>query len=91
MSRADPAAVAEDVAWAAAHDARGLWPEVNVPVLVVRAARPLGKGFIAPASDCHGFAGRRADRRVVEVDANHYGVMSHPDTVSAITGFLTEG
>jgi pimeloyl-ACP methyl ester carboxylesterase len=89
-ARTSAAAVMEDYRWGAEHDARELWPELRCPVLVVRAALPIvpGAGFILRASDRDALLAAVPGAEAVEVDANHYGVLTHEATAEAIGAFL---
>jgi hypothetical protein len=62
-----------------------------MPTLLVRAARPLlpGTGFVVGANLRDAFLAAVSSSQGVEIDANHYGVMAHPDSLRAIAGFLT--
>lgn len=90
VSRTDRDAVLEDVAWAATHPARDLWPGVRCPVLLVRASVPLGPegGHIVATADRDDFVSAHPQAQALDVDANHYGVIEHPDAVAAIATFL---
>lgn len=90
VSRTDRDAVLEDVAWAAEHPARELWSGVGGPVLLVRATVAFGPdgGTIVTAADRDAFLATHPEAQVLEVDANHYGVIEHPDAVAAIAAFL---
>ncbi|MFN2477880.1 MAG: alpha/beta fold hydrolase [Pseudonocardiaceae bacterium] len=84
------AAVTEDFEYGVSHDPRRLWPALSMPVLLVRAAQPLVPGgpFIVGEDDRDAFARSVPAARVVEVAANHYGVVTHPSTAKAIQEFL---
>ena len=88
--RTSAAAVMEDALYGSTQDPRVFWPSLRMPTLVVRATRPLGEpgGFIVRASDCDDLKRLAPDVCVVEVDANHYGVLMHCNTSAAIGGFL---
>lgn len=83
-------AVTEDFEYGTSHDPRRLWPALSMPVLLVRAAHPLVPGgpFIVGTDDRDAFARALRQAKVVEVDANHYGVVTHPRTAQAIHEFL---
>jgi pimeloyl-ACP methyl ester carboxylesterase len=89
-SRTDREAVLEDLAYGESHDPSDLWAELRAPALLVRALRPLppsGGHIVAPA-DAARFVRDVPRARVVEVDANHYGVVMHRATVDAVATFL---
>jgi pimeloyl-ACP methyl ester carboxylesterase len=88
--RTSKAAVLEDVVYGANQDATAFWPSLRVPVLLLRAARPLlpGTGFVIGTALRDAFLRAVPSARAVEIDANHYGVMAHPDSLRAIAAFL---
>lgn len=89
--RTSKAAVLEDVLYGASQDAKAFWPSLRMPTLLVRAARPLLKtgGFVVGAALRDSFLDTVPSARAIEIDANHYGVLAHPDALRAIAGFLT--
>ena len=89
--RTSKAAVIEDAVYGSQHDAKAFWPSLKMPTLLVRAARPLltGAGFVVGAALRDEFADAVPSAMTLDVDANHYGVMAHPDALRAITSFLT--
>jgi pimeloyl-ACP methyl ester carboxylesterase len=90
-SRTDRSAVLEDLAYGEAHDPRELWGSIGVPALLVRSALPIlpGQGFVVSPADRDAFVARVPGAEVVEIAANHYGVMTHEETASAIARFLS--
>jgi hypothetical protein len=58
--------------------------------LLLRAARELlpGYGYILNAADAARFANEVPTAKVVEIDANHYGVITAEATAEAIAGFF---
>lgn len=88
--RTSGAAVKEDVAYAMTQQPQALWSALDMPVLLVRATRPLTRlgGFVVPAWDRDAMGADRRDLQVAEVAANHFGVLTHPDTAAAIRDFL---
>lgn len=89
--RTDPVAVLEDMAYGSWRDPHALWDRLTMPALLLRATRPLldGGGHVVSARDRDHFLSSVPTAEVVEVDANHYGVMTHPTTASAIRAFLS--
>ena len=89
--RTSKAAVLEDLLYGAQHDPRQFWSALRMPTLLVRAAQELlpNTGFVVGAALRDTFLGAVPSARLAEVDANHYGVMAHPDTLGAIERFLT--
>ena len=88
-SRTDHAAVLEDTAYAATQATRAFWPKLSMRTLLVRAGKPLGQGFIVSAADRAEFLATAPRGEAVDVDANHYTVMTHPRTAEAIRSFLS--
>jgi len=89
-SRTSKDAVLEDAVHGAKHDASVFWQALRMPTLLVRAARPLlpDAGFIVGASLRDAFLAAVPSAQAAEIDANHYGVMAHPDALRAIDRFL---
>jgi pimeloyl-ACP methyl ester carboxylesterase len=90
-ARSDRAAVLEDADYGEQHAPRELWPNLAMPVLLARATQPLvgETGFIVPESERDAFLAAVGSASLVEVDANHYGINTHPATAEAIGAFLT--
>jgi pimeloyl-ACP methyl ester carboxylesterase len=88
--RTDPVAVLEDLVYGSWRDPHALWHRLTMPVLLVRATQPLlpGGGHVVGAADRDRFLRSLRGAQAVEVDANHYGVMTHPGTAAAVRGFL---
>jgi pimeloyl-ACP methyl ester carboxylesterase len=87
--RTDRAAVLEDLAYGAMQQPRDFWPKLTMRTLLVRAAVPLGEGFIVSAADREGFLRTAPRSEAVDVDANHYGVIAHPETAAALRSFFS--
>jgi hypothetical protein len=75
--------------YAASHDPRGLWRGIGMPALVLRAALPMvGRdGFILTEFDTENIV-RAASSCAQDIDANHFGIIVHPQTVNALRKFL---
>lgn len=90
--RAHRDSVAEDRAYTATQDPYDRWKHLAMPTLLLRATRELvpGAGHVVPAADRDLF--RQEVRRsvVMEVDANHLTISTHPHTATAIARFLTD-
>jgi 3-oxoadipate enol-lactonase len=67
-----------------------LWKAITMPALLLRARREIlpGFGFILPAAEAQRFAAAVPAARVVEIDANHYTITTHDDSIAAISAFL---
>jgi pimeloyl-ACP methyl ester carboxylesterase len=89
-ARSDRAAVLEDAEYGEQHDPHALWGRLSMPVLLVRATQPLlgASGFIVPEAERDAFLATVPSASLVEVDANHYGVNTHPASAEAIGRFL---
>ncbi|GAC1520285.1 MAG: hypothetical protein NVS2B3_16670 [Vulcanimicrobiaceae bacterium] len=89
-SRTHRAPALEDIAYGYRHDARHLWPKLDMPVLAIRATLPMvGRaGFIVPACDLRNFARNAPRATVAEIDANHYDIVMHDNTLAVIAEFL---
>ncbi|MBL8957918.1 MAG: alpha/beta hydrolase [Myxococcaceae bacterium] len=89
QQRASPAAVLEDLHYGTWQlGIRNLWPGIKAKALLIRAALPIGYGFIVTTRDRDAFLESVPGSRCVEVPANHYGVMNHPETTRAVVEFL---
>ena len=89
-TRTSTEAVAEDRAYTRTQDPYRRWKKLTMPTLLVRAKQELrpGSGFVVPVDDCEHFLREVPGATVVEIDANHLSINTHPDTVSAILRFL---
>lgn len=67
-----------------------LWNVVTMPTLVLRARQEImpGFGFILPAAEAERFAAAVPSARLAEIDANHYTITTHDDSIAAIDAFL---
>ncbi len=67
-----------------------LWKAVTMPALALRARQEIMPGFgsILPAAEAERFAAGVPSARVVEIDANHYTITTHDDSIAAIGAFL---
>ena len=67
-----------------------LWNAITMPALVLRARREIMPGFgsILPAAEAERFAAAVPSARVAEIDANHYTITTHDDSIAAIGAFL---
>lgn len=90
--RTDLGAVSEDATYATTRDIYAVWPRLRCPVLVVRATRPMapGSGLVVGADDARRFAAEAADAQVVDVDADHYSVLTDPRVIDAVVRFETD-
>jgi pimeloyl-ACP methyl ester carboxylesterase len=96
-SSSDRGAVPEDLGYGEAMywpdleaPIHALWNAITMPTLVLRARQEImpGFGFIVPAADADRFVVAVPSARVVEIDANHYTITTHDDSIAAIGGFL---
>jgi len=67
-----------------------LWTAITMPALVLRARQEImpGFGFILPAAEAERFAAAVPSARVAEIDANHFTITTHDDSIAAIGAFL---
>jgi pimeloyl-ACP methyl ester carboxylesterase len=96
-ARSDRGAVLEDLGYGEAMywpgpDApiHALWNAITMPALVLRARQEIMPGFgsILPAAEAERFAAAVPSARVVEINANHYTITTHDDSIAAIGAFL---
>ncbi len=80
----------EDFTYGNHHDARKLWHRIAMPVLALRAARSIAgrNGFIVTEFDFRHFARSVPRATAVQIDANHYDIMTHAATLAAVTDFF---
>ena len=85
-------AVAEDRAYTATQHPYDRWQHLTMPTLLVRATRELAPGadHVVPADDRGLFRHKVNGSVVVEIDANHLTINTHPDTAAAIGRFLAD-
>ena len=97
--RTDLAAVGEDSQYASTQDLYVLWPRLQCPVLLLRASRPMapGGGLVVSQADADRFAAKASDAAgapdvtVVEVDADHYSILTSPPAIRAVEQFVGSG
>jgi pimeloyl-ACP methyl ester carboxylesterase len=89
-ARSDAGAVREDARYGREHSPYELWPALTMPVLLLRASQELlpGCGRIVSDADRARFPREVAGARVVDVDANHYGINTIEASARAIGEFL---
>jgi pimeloyl-ACP methyl ester carboxylesterase len=82
--------VSEDFTYGNRHDARQLWQHILMPVLALRAARSIAgrNGFIVTEFDLRHFHRTAKSATTLEIDANHYDIMTHADTLAAVRQFF---
>jgi pimeloyl-ACP methyl ester carboxylesterase len=85
-------AVAEDRRCTLSEDPYVRWGHLTMPTLLVRATQELsaGSGHVVPADDRDRFEREVPRSLVVEVDASHLTIATHPDTAAAIGDFLAD-
>jgi pimeloyl-ACP methyl ester carboxylesterase len=67
-----------------------LWQTLTMPTLLLRASRELapGFGFVVPERERDRFVADVPGVQAVDVDANHYGIITHEASAVAAGGFL---
>ena len=86
--RTDRAAVFEDAVYGSTQRPNSYWPAITMDALLLRAARPLGAGYIVTAHDRDQFLASVARSSAVDIDANHYGIVTHQATADNVRRFL---
>ena len=91
-TRTSSEAVMEDARYGADQDPYGFWSSLTMPVLLVRAGRPIlpGLGFVVSEADRDRFRSEVRLSQVVEVDTNHHCLGMAADTAQAVARFLDE-
>ena len=90
--RTSRVAVMEDLEYGARHDPAEFWPHLTMPVLLVRATRPMHPqlgGHLVDDEQVARFRATVPHAQVVDVDANHYTVGAEPAALEAIVRFLS--
>lgn len=89
-ARSNPNAVREDARYGQEHSPYELWTRLTMPVLLLRASQELlpGSGRIVSDADRERFPHEVAGARVIDVDANHYGINTVEASTQAIREFL---
>jgi hypothetical protein len=89
-SRSNREAVLEDSSYGASHSAYELWPNLGMPVLLLRATREIlpGMGRIVSDADRARFPAEVPTATAVDVDANHYTIATSAASVAAIGEFF---
>jgi pimeloyl-ACP methyl ester carboxylesterase len=87
---ANTVAVAEDRAYGETQDVYERWKHLTMPTLLLRATQEVrpGVGHVVPAGDRDAFIRDVASGAVVEVDANHLTINTHPHAAEAVRDFL---
>ncbi|MEA2168009.1 MAG: hypothetical protein QOF76_1309 [Solirubrobacteraceae bacterium] len=79
----------EDLDFFVAEDWHARWGRIAAPTLLVRAARPFNGGFIVPEAERDGFVAAAAGTvDVVEIDANHFDLITEDGTIAAVVDHL---
>ncbi len=86
--RTSKTAALEDLDGGIGDDHRPRWAALTMPSLLVRCTVPLGGGLLVPEIERDGIQGSALELQVVEVERNHYGVMTAPELVDAVTARL---
>jgi 3-oxoadipate enol-lactonase len=89
-ARTDREAALEDLSYGQAHPAYPLWSSLSMPVLLLRAAREIlpGMGYIVSEADRERFPREVAGANVVEVEANHYTIVTSKASAAALDRFF---
>jgi len=88
----DKAACTEDLDLASTGEVTGAWAKITMPALLLRATVPFG-GDALVVSEADALALQRAAPgvRVIDVDRNHFGIMTDDGVVAATGGLLANG
>ena len=86
--RTSKAAALEDLEAAGSAPVRDLWGAITMPTLLVRATVPMPGGLIVPDEEARAIGAAVPQLELVEVDRNHFGVVTSPVTTAAIARFL---
>jgi pimeloyl-ACP methyl ester carboxylesterase len=84
----DKAACQEDLEHAATGEVTATWAKVTMPALLLRATVPFGGGLVVSEADAVDFRRAAPGLRVVDVDRNHFGIMTDDGAVTSIRELL---
>ena len=96
-SSTDRGAALEDLGYGAAMYWSGpeapvhaLWSAITVPTLVLRARQEILPtfGYVLPSVEAQRFAAAVPSARVMEIDANHFTITTHDESIDQIGKFL---
>jgi pimeloyl-ACP methyl ester carboxylesterase len=88
-SRTNRDAVVEDLKYGGTQLPGTMWSSLTADCLLVRSGRSLGGGYVVKATDRDRFVKTAPRAKAIDIDANHYGVMTHADTADAIVRFMS--
>jgi pimeloyl-ACP methyl ester carboxylesterase len=86
--RTSKAAALEDLEDAGGLDVSSLWRAIGAPTLLLRATVPLPGGLLVPSDAANAMHRAVAGMQLVEIERNHFGIMTAPETAEAIAAFL---
>lgn len=84
----DKAACLEDLDSPDRDQVVAAWPKITMPALLIRATVGIGGGLTVPESDRDALQQAVSTLRVVELDCNHFGIMTDDRSVAAINQLL---
>jgi len=82
------AACQEDLEFASTGEVTGGWAKVTMPALLLRATVPFAGGLVVSEADAVAFQRAAPGLRVIEVDRNHFGIMTDDGAATAIRELL---
>jgi hypothetical protein len=82
------AACLEDFADLRSRDWRSLWPALTLPATLIRCRAGVDRGLFVPSAELKRFREEAPAVEVVEVDSDHYTVMTDERTASAVAALL---
>ncbi len=91
-ARTSADAVAEDRAYTATQHPHDRWAHLTMPTLLVRASREIapGAGHVVPVEERERFGRTVPHAELVEIDATHLTVNTHPALVAPVRRFLLD-
>ena len=82
------AACLEDLEHAARGDVVSNWAKITMPALLLRATVPFGGGLVVSEADAVSFRGAAPGLRVVEIERNHFGIMTDEGAAADVAELL---
>lgn len=86
--RTSRAACEEDLEGGVQLEWKEAWRTLTMPTLLLRCARPLNGGFIVPEAERDALMATAARGSTLDVDANHFDVMTADAAIDAIAAHL---
>lgn len=88
FGRTNKVACLEDVTDASNYDWPARWSDVTMPAALVRCTQPLNGGFVVPEAVAIHIAATLPALTRIDVEADHFAVMTRPSTAAALGALI---